>query len=204
MIVIGVTGGTGCGKTAFLQRIAARGGEVIDCDALYAALVRKDAALRVDLDGAFGGVFLPDGTLDRKKLAQIVFSDEAQLEILNQIVYRHMFRAVSELLTQSTAELFAIDAINLLQSGLGDLCQVTVAITAPEEVRLRRIMQRDGIDEAAARLRIRAQEENDFFIQRCDHHLDNGGDDWVRFAEEADGLLERIVGENGGCAKQVR
>ena len=94
MLTIGITGQTGCGKTALLRRIEARGGCGVDCDALYYDLLRTDGALRAALIDAFGDVFLPNGTLDRKKLGGIVFSDPAQLETLNRIVYFHVRRAV--------------------------------------------------------------------------------------------------------------
>ena len=196
MIVIGVTGGTGCGKTVFLNQIAARGGEIVDCDGLYAELVQTDETLRSDLRAAFGSVFLSDGQLDRKGLAKIVFSDKNRLDDLNQIIYRYIGRAVRQKLAVSRAALFAIDAINLLQSGLADLCQVTVAITAPEEIRLARIMARDGLTEEAALLRIRAQEPNEFFAARCDHTLKNEHNDPAQFAKQADALLDRITKEN--------
>ena len=98
MLTIGITGGTGCGKTALLRRIAARGGFGIDCDALYYTLLRTDAPLRAALTEAIGEVFLPDGGLDRQRLGACVFSDPAQLERLNQIVFLHVRRAVEALL----------------------------------------------------------------------------------------------------------
>ena len=84
MLTIGITGGTGCGKTAFLRCIEARGGVGIDCDALYYDLLRTDGALRAALTESFGAVFLPDGSLDRKRLGTAVFSDPAQMETLNR------------------------------------------------------------------------------------------------------------------------
>ena len=74
MLTIGITGQTGSGKTALLRRIEARGGCGVDCDALYYDLLRTDGALRAALTDAFGDVFLPNGTLDRKKLGGLVFS----------------------------------------------------------------------------------------------------------------------------------
>lgn len=196
MLTIGVTGGTGCGKTAFLNQIAARGGQIVDCDALYAHMVLEDDALRQDLTAAFGQIFLPDGRLDRKQLAQIVFSDKSRLADLNRIVYHHIGLAVGRLQEACTAPLFAIDAINLLQSGLADLCQVTVAVTAPEEVRLRRIMARDGLTEAEAMMRIRAQEPEAFFRAHCTYTLENGGSDPTEFIYQANQLLDHITKEN--------
>ena len=65
MVTIGITGPTGCGKTTLLQEIAARGGEIVDCDALYYELLKTDPDLKAALAAAFGEIFLPDGSLDR-------------------------------------------------------------------------------------------------------------------------------------------
>ena len=160
MLTIGITGPTGSGKTALLDRIAVHGGLVIDCDALYYALLQTNAELRAALEAAFGAVFLPDGALDRQKLGALVFHDEAALARLNEIVFFHVGRAVKAKLDAAREEgrmLAGVDAINLLESGLAELCDVTVAVTAPEQVRMARIIARDHLTQQYALSRIRAQ-----------------------------------------------
>ena len=157
MVTIGITGPTGCGKTTLLQEIAARGGEIVDCDALYYELLKTDPDLKAALAAAFGEIFLPDGSLDRPKLASLVFSSADRLAKLNEIVFFHVGRAVETRKVQAEAKgtpIFAIDAINLLESGMGALCDVTVCVLAPKEVRMQRIMARDGLTEASARARM--------------------------------------------------
>ena len=94
MVTIGITGPTGCGKTTLLQEIAARGSEVVDCDALYYELLKTDPDLKAALAAAFGEIFLPDSSLDRPKLASLVFSSADRLAKLNEIVFFHVGRAV--------------------------------------------------------------------------------------------------------------
>ena len=152
MVTIGITGPTGCGKTTLLQEIAARGGEIVDCDAFYYELLREDPDLKAALEHAFGDIFLPDGSLDRPKLASLVFSSADKLAKLNEIVFFHVGRAVETQKVQAEAKgtpIFAIDAINLLESGMGALCDKTVCVLAPKEVRMQRIMARDGLTECA-------------------------------------------------------
>lgn len=199
MLTLGITGGTGCGKTALLRRIAARGGVTVDCDALYYELLGTDASLRAALTDAFGAVFLPDGSLDRKALGARVFSEPEQLARLNEIVFAHICRAVQTLQAQARAQgcaLFGIDAINLFQSGLAELCDATVGVLAPEHVRVRRITARDGIAEDYALLRIRAQEPDDFYRVRCTHLLENGEISPEEFQIKADTLLDQWIKEN--------
>lgn len=199
MLTIGITGGTGCGKTAFLRCIEARGGVGIDCDALYYDLLRTDGALRAALTESFGAVFRPDGSLDRKRLGTVVFSDPAQMETLNRIVFTHVRRAVETIRAREKSAgtaLLAIDAINLFQSGLAELCGTTVGVLAPEEVRLRRIMRRDGIERQYALLRIRAQEPDGFYTARCTHILQNGEISPEEFQIQANALLENLIKEN--------
>ena len=178
MTVIGITGPTGAGKTTVLQYLREKGGVILDCDKIYYELLATNKALRNELTETFGDVFLPDGSLDRGTLGKQVFGDEKKLKELNTIIYYYMGLEVRRRLKEAKAEgktLAAIDAINLIDSGLGELCRVTVAVTAPKELRLARIMARDGIDEAYALSRISAQQDDDYFIRRCHTVLHNDG-----------------------------
>ena len=194
MTVIGITGPTGAGKTTALEVLRDMGAEVVDCDALYYDLLRRDEPLRQALRDAFGEIFLPDGELDRRKLGTLVFGDPAALARLNAIVYPAMGAAVGALLAASPAAVGVVDAINLMESGLGARCDWTVAITAPREVRLRRIMARDHIDEAYAARRIDAQKPDSYYRKHCTFLLENRADsreDFRHLAEEFfAGLLE--------------
>lgn len=199
MLVIGITGPTGSGKTALLDRIAARGGAAIDCDALYYALLRTDAELRAALETAFGNVFLPDGALDRQTLGALVFHDEAALARLNEIVFFHVGRAVKARLDAARAAgclLAGVDAINLLESGLAELCGVTVAVTAPEQVRLARITARDHLTQEYAHSRICAQKSAEYYKARCRYAIENNCASREEFSRRADELLETIMKEN--------
>ena len=172
--IIGITGGSGCGKTTLLQCIAQKGGLILDCDAIYHRLLREDPALLAAIENRFPGV-VEDGQLQRKKLGSIVFSDEKALADLNKITHTAVKAAV---LTQLSAgpKLAAIDAIALFEGDLAALCDVTVAVTAPLEDRVRRLMARDGISEDYARSRIAAQRSNEDFSSLCDVTLGNSGE----------------------------
>ena len=199
MLVLGITGGTGSGKTTLLRCVQARGGGTADCDRLYDALLGRSEPLRRELRAAFAEDFRPDGSLDRGALGARVFGDPAALAALNGIVFRHVGRAVDEQLARAKEDgcrLFAVDAINLFQSGLAERCGATVGVLAPESVRAARIMARDGISLDYALRRIRAQEPEAYYRARCRYLLENRGEDEAAFTAEAKNLLEMIIKEN--------
>ena len=170
-MIIGITGGTGCGKTTLLKEIQKLGGLVLDCDAIYHELLRTDAAMLRAIENRFPGV-VENGILNRKKLGSIVFSDGQALLDLNVITHSAVKQEVLRRLEEKPA-LAAIDAIGLFEGGLAELCDVTVAVTAPTKLRVQRLMQRDGISESYARSRIEAQHEARWFRERCDYTLVN-------------------------------
>jgi len=172
-MIIGITGGTGCGKTTALKLIADLGGLVIDCDRVYHDLLKTDRAMLSELEERFPGT-VENGQLNRKKLASIVFADEKALLDLNGITHKAVKKEVLRLL-ENGPSLVAIDAIGLFEGKLSELCHTTLAITAPEEVRVSRLINRDGITEEQALARIRAQKSQDWFVANCDHHLHNDG-----------------------------
>ena len=172
-MIIGITGGTGCGKTTLLNLIAARGGLILDCDAIYHELLISDKAMLEAIENRFPGV-IENGALNRKKLGTIVFADENALLDLNRITHAAVKTEVLRRL-EDAPKLAAIDAIGLFEGNLAPLCDVTVAVTAPEEARVKRLMLRDGISEDYARSRIRAQHREDWFRERCDYVLSNSG-----------------------------
>ena len=172
-MIIGITGGTGSGKTTLLNIIREQGGLVLDCDEIYHELLRTDKAMLGSIENRFPGTIV-DGMLDRKKLGAIVFADEKALLDLNAITHAAVKREVLRRLETAPA-LAAIDAIGLFEGGLAQLCDVTVAVTAPEKARIARLMAREGISEEYAKKRIAAQHSDAWFREKCDRVLKNDG-----------------------------
>ena len=172
-MIIGITGGTGCGKTTLLRAIEGKGGLILDCDAIYHDLLQKDACLLASIEARFPGT-VEGGQLQRKKLGAIVFDDKNALQDLNRITHGAVKAEVLRRL-QNAPKLAAIDAIALFEGGLAELCDVTVAVTAPIEDRAKRLMARDGITEEYARNRIAAQHDNAWFRENCQYCLENDG-----------------------------
>ena len=169
--IIGITGGSGCGKTTLLNLIRDRGGLILDCDAIYHELLKTDKAMLSAIDARFPGV-MEDGVLNRKKLGAIVFADEKALLDLNAITHAAVKQEVLRRL-ESSPKLAAIDAIGLFEGHLAELCHVTVAVTSPIEDRVARLVRRDGISEEYARARIAAQHDDGWFREKCAVVLEN-------------------------------
>ena len=173
-MIIGITGGSGCGKTTLLNIIQEQGGLILDCDAIYHELLRSDDSLLAAIECRFPGT-VRAGVLDRKMLGNLVFSDKKALRDLNQITHSAVKAEVLRRLEEQSP-LAAIDAIGLFEGGLAPLCDVTAAVTAPRKVRIARLMARDGISEDYAKKRIDAQHTDRWFRTRCDYVLDNDAD----------------------------
>ena len=198
MKVIGITGPTGAGKTTAPRALESLGGCVIDADAVYHDLTRASAPMREELCARFGDVY--DGEdLDRKKLGAIVFQDAAALADLNAITHKFVAEETKARIERARREgrpAAAVDAIALFESGLDRICDALVAVTAPEDLRVRRIMAREGISEDYARMRVSAQHSSQWFSERCGYVLENTEDDTPEtFARRARVLFEEILKE---------
>lgn len=189
-MILGITGGTGCGKTTLLREIEERGGLVLDCDAVYHELLTRDAVLLEAIGARFPGVVVA-GELQRKKLGAIVFSDEAALADLNAITHGAIRAEIVRRLAEKPA-IAAIDAIALFEGGLAQLCDTTVAVTAPREDRIQRLMKRDNISRAYAENRIDAQKSEEYFREMCTYVLANDGTA-EEFREKCSEFLEKLL-----------
>lgn len=178
MKIIGITGPTGAGKTTALRVLGDMGVRMIDADAVYYGLLAEDKELKEALVRAFGASILNEkGGIDRKKVAKKVYPD--RLEELNALTHPAVVAAIDKMLLplREEGQNAAIDAIALVESGLALRCDVVVAVLAPLELRVARIMARDGIDESYARRRVLAQKPEEFFRERADYVLENRPED---------------------------
>ena len=189
-MIIGITGGTGCGKTTLLKEIEARGGLVLDCDAVYHELLTRDDALLSAIDHRFPGVVV-DKKLERKKLGAIVFADPQALRDLNAITHGAIRAEILRRLAEKPA-LAAVDAIALFEGGLAELCDTTVAVCAPVEARVQRLMNRDNISREYAENRIKAQRSESWFREMCAYTLYNVGTQ-EEFRDKCGAFLDELL-----------
>ena len=194
LTLIGITGPSGVGKTTALQELGAMGALVLDCDVIYHELLEQDKDLLAALEEAFPAT-VRDGRLDRKALGRIVFADDGKLAELNRITHRFVTRAVDARLQEYAMQggrLAAVDAVELISSGLSQKCAATVGVLAKREKRIERIMRRDGISRGAAEARIDAQKPDRYYRENCSHILFNNADA-DRFSADCRTLFKEIL-----------
>lgn len=194
LTVIGITGGTGCGKTTALETVRELGGLIIDCDEVYHRLLREPGAMRDAIEAHFPGALSP-GSDDTKVLGEIVFNNPEKLRELNTITHQCVGDEMNRMLLDWARDggmLAAIDAIALVESGVGAMCTTTVAVTASREARVQRLIKREGIERKYAELRIDAQKPNSFFAENCAYTLCNDKTS-AEFHEACRRLFEDII-----------
>lgn len=196
MLTIGLTGPTGAGKSTVAELFASFGLPVIDADRVWRELLIPPSDCLAELARRFGReIIAPDGTLDRRRLGQVVFSNPAELEALNAISHRHIMSDVARRLRglrESGCRAAVFDAPQLFEAGADQLCNVIVSVLASAEVRLGRVTRRDGISDRDARMRMAAQKPESFFRAHSDYVIENNGG-----TEALTAAVRRILSETG-------
>ena len=180
MIKIGICGSSGSGKGYVCKLLSTYGYKWIDTDRVYRDLATPKSECVRELKEYFGTSILnPDGSLNRKELSKSVFEGESSKERLNQlnkITHFHIQRETERIIKESEqngCKGVLIDAPVLFESGFDKMCDVTLCVTAPLELKLQRIMSRDGITYEKASARISSQLTDSELRERCDYEIDN-------------------------------
>lgn len=178
-MIIGLTGPTGSGKSTFAEATLEKGFVVIDCDkeARLATVKGSDGLSR--LCDEFGSeILLPDGSLNRKKLAALAFATESETKRLNETLLPFILKQIELKIARLRADGFndiLLDAPTLYESGADKFCDFVVAVLSDREHRKNRILSRDNLTEADAEIRLNASKPDSFYIDRTEHILYNNG-----------------------------
>ena len=177
VMVIGLTGQTGAGKSTVSKVFVQNGFRLIDADAISHHVVARGSHCLADLQECFTDAILtPDGELDRKVMASIAFSDHRKLEMLNTIMYPYIVGEILRMIhrfSQQNHKLILLDAPTLFESRADDFCDLIISVVAKPELRMQRIMERDHISEKAAQQRMEMQLTEEFFRLHSDTVLEN-------------------------------
>lgn len=201
-MVVGVTGGIASGKSLAASELARYGGCVIDVDCVARDLVEPGRPALEAVIREFGPEFRrDDGTLDRRSLGKLVFSDPKALTRLNAIMVPRMKRLVRQRIREASArfELVIVDAAILYEAGMDRLVDRVVVVTASEATRAARIMARDQLPRKEALARVKAQTDLEAKARRADFVVDNSGS-----PEAMKEQVDRIARELGVATPEPR
>lgn len=191
--VIGLTGPTGAGKSTVTAVAESLGFKVVDCDRFARIAVEKGSDGLADIVQVFGGEMLnPDGTLNRAALAKAAFATPENTELLNKTLLPHIVKLIKAEINQPRV---LLDAPTLFESGADSLCDEIVVVLCDEKTRKKRIMERDGIDEAAADLRIKAGKPDEFYVEKS-HNIVYNDCELSVFNLKIQKLLNKLLEEN--------
>lgn len=177
MIIIGLTGQTGAGKSTVSEILKKYGCYHIDADKVAHIVLDSDNDVKARLMEKFGeDIINADSTVNRVLLAKRAFADSESTLALNSITHPAVNKKIQSIISKQSeygVKAVIIDAIALFESGEAKLCDYTVAVTAPREIRLKRITARDGITVSRANERINAQKDEKFFLANADYIINN-------------------------------
>lgn len=181
MKVIGLTGGTGSGKSVVSRSLAAAGAVIVDADRIAHDIILKDEPAYREIVSYYGTEILDtEGNIIRKKLGEIVFHDAEKLAFLNQCTHKYIVaevkRQISAAKEAGTATAVIVDAPLLLEAKLETVCDLVWVVYAEPEVRARRVMERDGISYESAKARISNQKSWEEYRAAADAVIDNSRD----------------------------
>lgn len=172
MLTIGLTGKTGAGKSTVALHLKEQGCYIIDGDVIARQITEKGSPVLTELQNAFGKDILDEnGELIRNLLAERAFSSRECTDILNSITHPAIKKRCEDEIEKAKKEGYkvsVIDAAALLDSSCKDICHKIVVVTAPEEIRLERILRRDGITTEQAMTRIKAQKSDEYYFSNAD------------------------------------
>ena len=199
MKVIGLTGGIGTGKSTVSSYLREKGCLVLDADKMSRALTAPGGAALVEVRDAFGDkVFFEDGTMNRKAVSDIVFNNPQQLRILEEIITKKVVQQTIDIVDNLRKEnykgIVVLDAPLLFECGLQNYADENWVVTADMEVRIQRIINRDGLNREDIIDRINNQMSDSQKIAMADFIIDNSGDLQNLYCQ-IDKLTERITDE---------
>ena len=185
-ILIGLTGPTGAGKTSVTKILEAQGFGIVEADKIAHKALEDSDCIKA-LTNAFGeGILNTDGSINRRETAKVAFSSKENTEKLNSITHpvieKLSLKAFDEYFCHGFDKII-FDAPTLFESGLHKICDKIIAVTADDNIRLERIMKRDGITEEEARRRMSAQKDCSYYKERAHISIDNSKDESALCAE---------------------
>ena len=185
--IIGLTGGSGAGKSEVCKAFLSFGIESIDTDKISREVTHKDSDCLVELVENFSDVILTeDGELNRRKLFDIAFESKESINLLNKITHKHILNESNRIISNmqnSGSKAVIVDAPLLFESGFDKTCDIIISVIANLDKRIERIIKRDNITQEQFELRVKNQKRDEFFIENSDYVIYNNSDYAVLYTQ---------------------
>lgn len=175
-MILGITGSSGAGKSTVCEILERKyNSQTINADKIAKQLSKQGTSYLQEIVQNFGNdILLKNGELDRRKLANIIYSNSSKRDELNNITFKYIKDEIKEQIAKSDNNIIAIDAPLLLEANLQKICDKTIAVISKDRnLQIKRIIKRDNIDKEHAIARLNAQHPNEFYIKNCDNTLIN-------------------------------
>lgn len=173
-MLVGITGGSGSGKSAVSDEFKNAGIPVIDADMVSREVTLPGKPALFKIAEVFGSEYIStDGKLLRKKLGSLVFSDSGALNSLNRIINKYIRQEIQNKISSLNAPIICLDAPLLIEYGINEQCDKVIAVLADEKIRISRICKRDAISETDALNRIKSQNKDKFYLEKADYIVYN-------------------------------
>ena len=175
-MILGITGSSGAGKSTVCEILERKyNSQTINADKIAKQLSKQGTNYLQEIIQNFGDdILLEDGELNRRKLANVIYSNPEKRDELNNITFKYIKNEIKEQIAKSNNNIIAIDAPLLLEANLQEICDKTIAVISKDRnLQIKRIIKRDNIDKEHAIARLNAQDPNEFYIQNCDNTLIN-------------------------------
>lgn len=193
-LVVGLTGQTGSGKTTVANILKKNGCLIIDADLIAREIVEPGHKCLLELKKEFGDIICnKDGTLNRRILASIAFSNKEKTNKLNNITHPFIVSKINEIIkdNDNKCRIIIIDAALLIESGLNKICKIVISIIAPENIRIKRIIKRDFITKEEAIKRVKSQNNEEFYRSNSSYVLDGTQDKYIIY-EKVKEILDKV------------
>ena len=191
-MIIGITGNSGSGKTSISKLLKQNlNADIINADKIVKEMSMPGVVYYNEIIKAFGeDVLLENAEINKSKLADIIFKDNEKRKVLDLLTFRYIVDEIKERVDSSKSEIVIIDAPLLIESKLNEICDVVISIIADEDIKLKRICDRDNIDKNTALNRIKAQPKNEFYIKNSNLVIINNNSDLEKQVEGIKELIE--------------
>ena len=194
MKIIGITGTSGSGKTTLSEILSNRKDSIIiNADKIARMLNKPGTEYMKEIENSFGKEFIfGDGNLNRKKMADLIYSNEEARKKLNSLSFRYIDKEIKKIIEEAKSETkyIFIDAPLLFEAGIDKYCDIVIALIANEELKIERICKRDGIDAYTASKRLKIQHDDIYYTEKADYVIENTKD--YNLEKRINDILEEV------------